>query len=442
MADDHNVTVFKQLYSKIAEALSIGTPTAVPGQNYLALCNPGILLDPKLNVGGEVAAQYTWARVLDNVPEPNWVYTPTNISIASIYQQVLAGKELPNIGLTKEQQEKLASAQAVVMTPEHRPNATYKAYMEYRGEYLQALTAYQTAQTTAANTGQPMPVGLQETLNLARSNWNTFGSKGQVEAAQATITNLLQLDPNTWWAQLQNAYENTSVTPPGGSPFEPSSTYPAYNWFTGNEGWTSFGFTQQDVTSQATASAVQAGGGVSAGWGLWRVSGSADYSKATTTSSSDTTGISVSMDIMRATIMRPWLDPLVFRAHSWRFGKASQLYGAQISNGTFTPGEANGGLMPLLPTGVLVARNVKIAAQFSHEDQTTVEKALSTNASVGWGPFAINGHYSQSESSAVSHGSATATTIGNPDPQILGFFCDVLPLCPSPDPTLPWPASN
>ncbi len=441
MAEEPNIVVFKRLYSKIAEALSVGAPTGVPGQNYLSLCNPGILLDPSLKVASDVSAQQIWGSILDNVPEPNWVYTPTNTFISSIYDQVLTGKELPDIGLTKAQKEKLTEAQALVMTPERKPTPTFNAYMEYQSTYLTALTAYQTAQATSANTGQPVPAALQTALNQARSNWNTFGAKGQVEAAQATITNLSQLDPNTWWSQLQNAYENTSIVPPGGAPFEPSTTYPDYSWFSGQKGWTNFTFTQTDVTNQAASSAVEAGGGVSANWGLWRVSASADYSKSTQTSSSDTTGISVSMDLMRATIMRTWLDPLVFRAHTWRLGKASPLYSSLISNGSFTPGEANAGVMPLLPTGILVARNVQIAAQFSHEDQTTIEKALSTSASVGWGPFSIQGHYNQSESSSVSHGSATATTIANADPQILGFFCDVLPLSPSPDPTLPWPTT-
>lgn len=442
MADEPNILVFKRLYSKIAEALSVGTPTGVPGQNYLALCNPGILLDPKLSLTSNVAAQQTWGAILDNVPTPNWIYTATNTQIASVYDQILTGKELPDVGLTKQQKDHLAAAEAVVMTPKRKPTPTFKAYMEYQSQYLQALTAYQTAQTTSANTGQPMPTALQEALNQARSNWNTFGSKGQVEAAQATVRNLSQLDPNTWWAQLQNAYENASITASGGAPFEPSTTYPDYSWFGGQKGWTHFTFDTTDVTQQATSSAVQAGGGVSANWGLWRVSASADYSKSTDTSSSDTTAIKVSMDIMRATIMRPWLDPLVFRAHTWRLGKASPLYASQISNGSFVPGASNAGLMPLLPTGILVARNVSIGAQFSHADQTTVQSALSTSASVGWGPFAINGHYSQSDGSAISHGSATNTTIANPDPQILGFFCDVLPLCPSPNPALPWPTTD
>lgn len=437
MADDPNLTLFKQLYSKIAEALSVGTPTAVPGQNYISLCNPGILLDPALRIERE-PGQHTWATLLDNVPNPNWVYTPTNTPIASIYEQILRGKELPRIELTRAQQEQLRAAQEVVMTRDGDESPKFRAYLRYQGLYQTALTAFMTAQTTAANGGEQVRPEVQAALNQARANWNTFGFKGQVEGAQATITNLLQLEPNTWWAQLENAFENAKA----GKTYEPSTTYPGYEWFIGERGWTRFTFTQEDVTKQATSHAVEGGGGVKAGWGLWSVAAESSYREGTRTSSSDTTGIQISMELIRATILRPWLEPLVFRAHTWRLGEASPLHGSLISKGTFEPGEANAGLMPLLPTGILVARNVQIGAQFSHEDQTTVERALSTSASVGWGPFAIQGHYNQSESSSLSHGSATATTVSNPDPQLLGFFCDVLPLCPSPDPTLPWPPAT
>lgn len=437
MAEEGNVTLFKQLYSKLAEALSVGTPNAAPGQNYIALCNPGILLDPRLAVATEVPAQQTWASLLDTVPAANWVYTPTNMSVASIYEQILADKELPLIELSSAQRELLERERAVIMDEEGEPTRRFLAYRRYQARYLSALTAYETARATMANTGAPIPPETVEALNEAREDWLTFGFKGQVEAAQATVANLEALNPNTWWRLLRNRYENARGT----LSFEPTTTYPDYSWLVGEEGWTRFTFTQEDVVRQATSSAVGGGGGVSASWGLWRVSGSAEYSRETRTSSSDTTGISISLELMRATIARNWLDPLVFRAHTWRIARGMSLDGRLISRGSFVPGEEGDGLMPLLPTGVIVARNVVINAQFSHEDQTIVQEALRTEASVGWGPFAISGHYNQSHSSDVAHGSASATAISNPSPQILGYFCDVLPLCPSPLPELPWPAT-
>jgi hypothetical protein len=252
----------------------------------------------------------------------------------------------------------------------------------------------------------------------------------------ATIANLQQLNPNTWWAQLEAAYEGAKKSSSRG-PFEVTETYPEYPSLIGGEGWTRFSFSETDLTKQTTSSAVEAGGGGGAGWGLWNVSASANYKKGEGESSSTTSGVSISMEIMRASIMRSWLDPLVFQAHTWRFGEGMQT-GANVSNGTFVPGEKNDGQLPMLPTGILVARNVQISAQFSHEEQKTVETSLETGGSVGWGPFSINGHYNQSSNFGFSAGQMSGATIANADPQIIGFLCNVLPLCPSPDQTLPW----
>lgn len=435
MADEGNVTLMKQLYSKLAEALSVGTPNAAPGQNYISLCNPGILLDPRFDLRTNVNDQQTWSGILDNVPGPNWIYTPTNTPIASVYEQILEGKELPLIELTASQKAQLRAAQEVVMDARFEPTPRYTAYIRYEALYLTALTAYATAKATSANTGAPVPPTLLNALNQARANWSTFGFRGQIETARSTIANLEALNPNPWWEALRNRFVNAAA----GGTFEPSTTHPDYSWFNAEAGWTRFTFTQEDMTRQATSSAVGGGGGFSASWGLWKASASAEYSKETRTSSSDMTGISIAMDMMRATIQRSWLDPLVFRAHTWQWGQGATLHGQQISKGAFVAGEERAGLMPLLPTGIIVARNLVIEGQFSHEDQTIVQEALRTEASVGWGPFAISGHYSQSNGSAVSHGNVEATGISNPHPQIIGFFCDVLPLCPSPDQSLPWP---
>ena len=438
MADETNVVLLEKLYSKLADALAVGTPSAMPGQNYLALCNPGILLEPTLDLT-RVANQATWSAILDNIPEPNWVYAPTNSATADAYKDVLEGKELPIVELTDKQKEQLENAREVLFDVEGEPSIRYRRYVEYESKYYTALTAYLTARATSANTGASMPPGVEGALNRTSGEWNTFGHRAEVENAQATINNLQQLNPNRWWKALEDRYSNNTVEGPSGK-FHPVTTYPGYPSFMGETGWTSFSFNQADVANQANSSAVSAGGGVSASWGLWRVSASANYSKETSYSSSNATNMVVSMEMMRATLLRPWLDPLVFRAQAWRFSQAmfpNQL----ISSGTFIPGQMPANtLMPLLPTGVLIARNVSISGTFSHEDQTKIAEAAGGETSVGWGPFAISGHYNQSSSSDVSHASTTNTSIANQDAQIIGFFCDVLPMSPNPDPRLHWPS--
>ncbi|HET7454378.1 MAG TPA: hypothetical protein VFJ76_02545 [Solirubrobacterales bacterium] len=221
-----------------------------------------------------------------------------------------------------------------------------------------------------------------------------------------------------------------------GRSFDPTNTYPSYAALVGGEGsWTKFSFTQADLAKQATSSTVEASGSVGGGWGLLSFGGGANYKKHTEETSMDYSSLELEVEIMRASIERPWLDPLVFRAHSWRFKDASKV----ISDGgsSVAPGQAeSGALMPLLPTGVLVARKLKLKNALSHEDMQLAEEELKVHASIGWGPFSLSGSYGQSSKSFAQHSSVKEGGIEVEDPQVIGFFCDALPLCPSPNPQL------
>jgi hypothetical protein len=437
MAESTDINIYKKLYSKLADSLSVNSESPVAGQNYLALCAPGILLEAELEAEKEGPGQQIWSGLLDPVMNLNWIYTPKNISVGSVYSRILNGKELPVVELNAAQKQQLASARAVVMQPNSRkPTPTYEAFIEYESVYLEKLFEYEKCRADFNNGGTPIPAKVQEDLKRAGRQWSTFGARGEIEGAMATIENLQGLNPNTWWEELTRAYNAAKVNV-GGAEFAASHTYPAYPRLVGDDGWVEFKFAGADMTHQANSKSVEAGGGAEGSWGLFSVSASANFRENVNHESSTASGLSISVDLMRASIIRPWLDPLVFRAHTWRWGATSPLAGTMISKGAVAPGPEEAD-MPLLPTGVLVARNLEIAGSFSSSEQETVEKAIETSASVGWGPFSISGHYSQDEKSAYAKASVSASGMAQPAPQIIGYFCDVLPLCPSPDPSLPW----
>ncbi len=276
------------------------------------------------------------------------------------------------------------------------------------------------------------------TLNTARQQWNTFWFKNQIEAAQSTIANLTALDPNNWWQQLQNNYTNNMKTTSSGASLFPTPTFPTYPNFFGDHGWTKFTFDQNDVTKQEQSSSLKTGGSAGASWGLWSASASADYSKDTKFTSSDVSALNIDVEIMRATIQRPWMDGTVFQSRGWRWGQGAPLGSQLISDGA-SPNPA--GVMPFLVTGLLLSRNLVLSGSFSHADQTVIDTALSTSASFGWGPFSISGHYNKSTHSDVSHANSAANAISNPDVQIIGFLCSTLSRCPNPDPSLEWPSA-
>lgn len=84
-----------------------------------------------------------------------------------------------------------------------------------------------------------------------------------------------------------------------------------------------------------------------------------------------TDGFSVSFRFCRVSIERPWLKLALLSAPNW------WMFGTQA--GTYSTGAAdsNPGMFPLLPTSLLVIRDLKITANWSAEDRANLGNAQS-----------------------------------------------------------------
>ncbi len=151
MADDPNVTIMKQLYSKLAGALAVGGNQAIPGQNFLILANPGIFLDPKLDLSNADQA-YLFASQLDVIPAASWMYGATAGLLSNLYNQILQFKELPSIQLTPSQQKQLATAQGLLMDSQGNPRTSTTNTSSTR-----RATARRSRPTTSVSSTRPTP---------------------------------------------------------------------------------------------------------------------------------------------------------------------------------------------------------------------------------------------------------------------------------------------
>lgn len=423
---------FSKLYSKLAESFAVEGKNPVPEANYLALANPGIPLEEKPKPGPEFEA--AWAQVLDQAPALNWSYTPNGNLVSKVYGDTLEYHELAEVTLTEGQKKQLEAAKAVLYVEEEKrrkKTPLYNEYTEYQNLYLKALTDLENAIADAHNTGTKVPRKFIQALTAAREEWVSLGGKVEIETAVATVRNLSQLDPQTWWGRLETLYD-TAKDEFGQGELLPSSTFPSYDSVVGADGWAEFTFTNEDMEKQESSKVVE--GGASANYGLFSIGGS--YDSKHEAMSTNMSGLKLSMKVKRALILRPWMDTTVFSAHSWRWPAGHD--GGVISYGGPQAGEPP--LMPLLPTGILVVRDVNIQIQFSHEDMDRFESHLQAGASIGWGPFSLSGSYNEAKKEVTTHATLDSNGITIQNPQILGFFCNALPLCPSPNPALPWPA--
>jgi hypothetical protein len=418
--------LIKKLYSKIQDSFSLGANAPYPGHAFLILCNPGIFIDPNLNLSKKVD-RARLSDVLNSVSEPSFAYVfqDSGVRVPSVYDQIMRNHITAIYQLTPLQKQQLKDAQAIL-----KDNQKMDDYFKYQSSYAAAADKLARARADEQNGGPSVDPQLVVAFNKAKHDYQIKGHAYQVNCAQEVYDELLGGDPKQWWQELKQKYD--------ADPDKLVDVYPTYaDWMSGS-GWDGRTMSSQDWNNQSENSSTDVGGGFSAGWGMWRVGGGANYHQDQGFEHSDAQSVDLKFEVMRANIIRNWLEPLVFRSRNWIWNQAQE----DISSG----GDANAGitpagLMPFFPTGVLLARNVELTASFSSNDKQWMNKIVDGSTSVGWGPFSFSGHYHHEEHSSSSMGSVVGATIKTKpgDVQVLGFFCDVLPHCPDKNPQLQWP---
>ncbi|SFL42741.1 hypothetical protein [Proteiniphilum acetatigenes] len=162
-------------------------------------------------------------------------------------------------------------------------------------------------------------------------------------------------------------------------------------------------------------------------YGLWRVRASAEGNFEHKNSSTDTDSLSISCKIAKVNIMRPWFNESLFRLPSWSTNLVKTKGG--ISNGKIDTSN-KAGYLPMYPVAFIIAKDIKIRAEFSHEDAEFIKQAVTGRASVGFGPFSIGGSYGYGKTEEKLNSDFQNGTIKVPGMQIIAWVSRVVPFSP------------
>jgi hypothetical protein len=121
-----------------------------------------------------------------------------------------------------------------------------------------------------------------------------------------------------------------------------------------------------------------------------------------------TSSLSMSFERCIVTLTRPWWPEMLMLLKNWYVPGYAR---AAFSNGK---GKGDAGLLPVVATGFVAIRNLTIAAKWSDDDLDAMQKSAS------FGSFSLIGR---------TYDAAT-NTLTSPGMQIIGWFCEALPVLP------------
>jgi hypothetical protein len=123
--------------------------------------------------------------------------------------------------------------------------------------------------------------------------------------------------------------------------------------------------------------------------------------------SSETKLDSIQMEYLLVGLRRPWLTPMLFETSDWYLSGQDAGF---CSSGSMTE---NNGVLPLIPTGLLLGRNVNLSGQWSKTDAALINNAASAGTTVSLGPFMLS-----------------APGESNSSLQVIGWTSELVPFSP------------
>lgn len=161
-------------------------------------------------------------------------------------------------------------------------------------------------------------------------------------------------------------------------------------------------------------------------YGLLKVKASAEGEFQYSNSSTDKDSVEISAKIAKVNIMRPWFTESLFRLGNW---SNNMFEAGKISNGKIDSSNANN-YLPMYPVAFIVAKDISIKANFSHEEESHIKESIKSSASVGFGPFSIGGSYGYGKSDDKMDSNFQDGEIKVPGMQIIGWISKVVPFSP------------
>jgi hypothetical protein len=476
-----------------------GTPPNLNGP----AANPTTTPDPAAAAAAATAASrhamevaFNTSQLADTMlqvtTDGSYLEYPTGRHLSFAYSSILQAMEAPAApprSASEQAAIETASKVLYLIDADGLPvdSPKYRHYKKNAAAYAAAKAAFAKGQRLALSDPEtadswPLESGpLQAAVDEAWNDWKTQGAD-EVEAALATVESLgIPLEQGAI-ARARKLLDVWSLPTSGVATNTPYCAVDPTEWAdykVDDIGWTELTVTSQAYRSHweqhggvvttgdwsANSSSSSGSAGISVfgfGFGGSRSSSSWDTRSHTRSDSwngmsfhNDAKNLTIDLEYALCEVRRPWLmTDLFYMTNYWVKGHKK----GEISDGSIDPDKQNQHLLPMLPTHMLVVRNVSITAEDWGNDGATFDRYFNQSDSHGHGEssggsvggfaccgvinFAGGGSRGSSESGgdssneggqdhwSDSSGSYHQGTLKIRGAQIVSWLCEILPISP------------
>ncbi|WP_316410463.1 hypothetical protein [Mesoterricola sediminis] len=397
-----------RIHAKLTQILV--NPGLTAAGEHLVIVRPGFGIDPEVSDPDNAQdVLEAYSMLVDEVPGPYLDYVETGRNLSTVYGSLL---DRMDVTILKNERDRNAARKARErLYPRNRPGTRspqFNQYLTYQAAYFDKRDAAQFADA-AATQGGGTPA---ETANLkaaaakadaeaaaALNAWKNQGNKDAIEAILATLEKFHEEDLQAVVEEMCSDFATSAVSKSeGDGNYYPVVFSPDPTQWLDSAGWQTWSLNSKEAWNPDPALSLKPGSGNPGGQ----------------------VQINLKLQTKRVSITRAWFNPGLFKSRAWRLPPDMGI--DLVSSGRLE--DAKPGIMPMVITGLLLAKNLEISA--AESSQRLDPGAFKT----------LQRRSIKDKTVSVATKEASGMKITAMAPQILAFFCQEIPRSPNPDPTL------
>lgn len=309
---------------------------------------PGQQVDPAqfrnpwspANPAGTQEAAENFSALVDDAPLLNPVWAPSGRKVSQIYTDVVNAKVVPPpesaedkaaydkawnyLNVQKEIDADEPPPDKVTVTVDSPAYTKYKrAYVAYDAAVSKLVNAYFFYDMSKPDDQRKWSLLGPPLQDAVASAYDDL-QNAQATKVQDALTTLAQSSDNQVGRMFKDAaaqftaMRRASVKDPANK-YWPSYPFPA-NWTSAEAAavWSDMTLTSGSLKSTENSDFESIGASASGGWGLWSGSAGFDKKEGHQSMSKETSNLKASFKYARVTIVRPWLNFLLFGVDGWK----------------------------------------------------------------------------------------------------------------------------